>query len=331
VQSIMYAGTDTHGHTDDAIDRALLFKKLEEEDYLPDNLNVADKTMPLHEQLMIGRYRTTAIADLNISENDYKNCKDFGLIYKSLKPVLKTKMTEEERKQVSYRLKDFHTENNLLYYLSKSGETICIPDVPATKTLPSLRHRIISEHHDNDVAGHRGVNATGIALRKRYYWPHLNTDVRDFINKCEVCDVNKSNRRAKPGFLQPLEKPYSPQTHYSMDFKTDLPQSGRDRFNTLLVVVDRFSKRLFLIPTWKNASAIMVAEQFFERVVRDRGMPVEIVSDRDPKFTSNFWQTLWRISGTHLKLSTSRHQSTDGQSEIAIRIIEEILRSQINY
>ena len=118
VQSIMYAGTDTHSQ-EDVIDRALLFKKLEQEDYLPDSLNVADKTMPLHEQIMFGRYRTSAVANLNISEDNYKNCKDFGLIYKSFKPILKTKMTEKETKQVSYRLKDFHIENDLLYYLSK--------------------------------------------------------------------------------------------------------------------------------------------------------------------------------------------------------------------
>ena len=96
-------------------------------------------------------------------------------------------------------------------------------------------------------------------------------------------------------------------------------------------MIDRFSKRVTLIPTWKNASAVLVAEQFFERIVRDKGMPLEIVSDRDPKFTSNFWKTLWKTTGTHLKLSTSRHQSIDGQSEIAIRIIEEVLRSQVNY
>ena len=324
VQSIMYAGTNLQKGDYDVNDREILFKKLESEDYPEDAINISDKSMPLHERLLFCRYRTTAVANLNISETDYKNCPDFGLIYKSLKPNLKAKMTEKQINSVHYRLKDFHIENSLLYHLSKTGETIAIPNIKASKTLPSLRDRIISEHHENDVAGHRGVNATRIALRKRYYWPHLQTDVRNFILKCEVCDVNKSNRRVKPGFLQPLEKPYSPQTHYSLDFKTDLPQSGRDRYNTLLVVVDRFSKRLFLIPTWKNATANMVAEQFFERIVRDRGMPVEIVSDRDPKFTSNFWQTLWKISGTHLKLSTSRHQSTDGQSEIAIRIIEEV-------
>jgi len=331
VQSLFYADTNTACGGIDDLERCLLFKQLESEDFPEDAASISDKTMPFHERLMFGRYRTSACANLNISRNDYIKCNEFGLIYQALDPKLKDKISDKDLKTIKYRLKEFHLENELLYHISKSGETIAVPSVPSTKTLPCLRDRIISELHDNDIAGHRGVNATRNALRQRFYWPKMHIDVQNFINNCEVCDVNKSNRRAKPGFLQPLDKPFAPQSHYSLDFKTDLPESGRDRYNTLMVVVDRFSKRCFLIPTWKNATANMAAEQFYERIVRDRGMPIELVSDRDPKFTSNFWRTLWKNSGTHLKLSTSRHQSTDGQSEIAIRIVEEILRSQINY
>ena len=98
-----------------------------------------------------------------------------------------------------------------------------------------------------------------------------------------------------------------------------------------MVVVDRFSKRVFLIPTWKTASSEMTAELFFKHVVRVNGAPLEIVSDRDPKFTANFWRALWARMGTSLRLSSSRSQATDGQTERAICVVEEILRTAIDY
>ena len=116
-----------------------------------------------------------------------------------------------------------------------------------------------------------------------------------------------------------------------MDFKTNLPTSSKDKFDTLLVIVDRFSKRVCLVPTWSTATSQLTAELFFHRIVTQKGVPLEIVSDRDPLFTANFWRTLWSLTGTTLTMSTSRHQNTDGQSENAIRLIEEVLRGRVNY
>ena len=72
-----------------------------------------------------------------------------------------------------------------------------------------------------------------------------------------------------------------------MDFLTELPTS--DGVATLLVVVDRFSKMLRLIPLVGETTAIAVAHAFFGGVVRSHGIPKSIVSDRDPRFLSEFW------------------------------------------
>jgi hypothetical protein len=158
-------------------------------------------------------------------------------------------------------------------------------------------------------------------------------DVKTFVKGYEACATANSSRQLKQGKLNPLTTPICPGTHYAMDFKTDLPQSGpgEHSFDQLLVTVDRFSKRVWLIPTRKRASAPATAELFLTHIVAHRGLPINLVSDRDTRFTSNFWRTLWKLTGTSLTLSTSRHQNTDGQSEIAIRIVEEVLRSVINF
>ena len=95
-----------------------------------------------------------------------------------------------------------------------------------------------------------------------------------------------------------------------MDFLTELPTT--DGVATLLVVVDRFSKMLRLIPLVGETHAAAVAHAFFDGVVRHHGIPKSIVSDRDPRFLSDFWQGIWKACGTHLKFSTAYHPQTDG-------------------
>ena len=189
----------------------------------------------------------------------------------------------------------------------------------------------IEELHCTKFAGHRGIEITAKHIRRRFYWPGMIKNVTTFVKSCDVCNCSKHNRRKPQGMLQPLEIPMIPGTHYSMDFKTDLPLSGESKFDTLLVIVDKFSKRVKLIPTWSRASSELIAELVFREVVSQKGLPIAIISDRDPKFTSNFWRSLWELTGTSLVMSTSRHQNTDGQSENAIRLVEEVLRGRLNY
>jgi hypothetical protein len=78
-------------------------------------------------------------------------------------------------------------------------------------------------------------------------------------------------------------------------------------------------------------TATQAAGLFFREVVRQHGVPSSIVSDRDSRFTSKFWQELWRLLGTQLAMSTAYHPQTDGQTERMNRLMEEILRSYVSH
>jgi hypothetical protein len=109
-----------------------------------------------------------------------------------------------------------------------------------------------------------------------------------------------------------------------MDFIAGLPRVGE--IATILVVVDRFSKYATFIPAPKYVSAEETAQLFFKHVVKFWGVPRDIVSDRDSRFTGNFWTELFRLLGSKLSMSSSAHPESDGQTERFNGMVEEYLR-----
>ena len=145
-------------------------------------------------------------------------------------------------------------------------------------------------------------------------------DVTTFVRGCAVCQRTKDVNASPAGLLQPLPIPARAGLHWTMDFVTHLPlvHSRGQKFNALFVCVDKFSKFTRLVPCFMGEgelAAPAVASLFFDAVVRLFGVPDAIVSDRDPRFTSDFWAALWELLGTKLHRSSAFHPQSDGQTE----------------
>jgi hypothetical protein len=108
-----------------------------------------------------------------------------------------------------------------------------------------------------------------------------------------------------------------------MDFIGGLPPSRQ--FNCILVVVDKLAKYAHFLPIRHPFTANKVAEIFVDNIFRLHGLPLSLI-DRDTVFTSQFWQSVFRATGTQLKMSTSNHPQTDGQTERVNQPIECYLR-----
>ncbi|GKC41409.1 putative reverse transcriptase domain-containing protein [Tanacetum coccineum] len=111
-----------------------------------------------------------------------------------------------------------------------------------------------------------------------------------------------------------------------MDFVTKLPKTANG-YDTIWVIVDRLTKSAHFLPMRENDPMEKLMKLYMKEVVTRHGVPVSIISDRDGRFTSLFWQALHKALGTRLDMSTAYHPETDGQSERTIQTLEDMLRA----
>jgi RNase H-like domain found in reverse transcriptase/Reverse transcriptase (RNA-dependent DNA polymerase)/Integrase zinc binding domain/Chromo (CHRromatin Organisation MOdifier) domain/Integrase core domain len=192
----------------------------------------------------------------------------------------------------------------------------------------SLQAELLKRHHDDILAGHFGVEKTLDLLQRKFYWPKMAKDVRKYIQTCDVCQRVKTKRHRPYGELQPLPRPKNPWKEITMDFITDLPPSSRGGavYNSILVVVDRFTKMALYIPVNKTITSAELADILTENIICKYGKPNGIVTDRGSVFTSTFWSEFCYASKVKRRLSTAFHPQTDGQTERQNQTIEHWLR-----
>ncbi|KAA0061627.1 putative polyprotein [Cucumis melo var. makuwa] len=197
---------------------------------------------------------------------------------------------------------------------------LCVPNIS------ELKNAILEEAHSSAYAMHPGSTKMYRTLKKTYWWSGMKQEIAEYVDRCLICQQVKPVRQRPGGFLNPLPVPEWKWEHITMDFLFGLPRtsSGHDG---IWAIVDRLTKTTRFISIKMTSTLDQLTRLYVDKIVSQYGVPVSIVSDRDPRFTSKFWPSLQKAMGTGLKFSTSFHPQTDGQSERTIQTLEDMLRA----
>ena len=177
----------------------------------------------------------------------------------------------------------------------------------------------------HDDMAHAGFHRAFTRLVDTVYLHRMARRLRKYIDACPQCEINQVMRHKPYGALNPIQTLELPYHTVAMDFIVALPRV--DDYDTLLTCTCKASKKVVLVPgktTWTARDWAAALLDHWQLV--DWGIPRAIISDRDPKFRSEFWKGLFHRLRSNLLMSTAYHPQTDGQSERTNQIVEIALR-----
>jgi hypothetical protein len=199
--------------------------------------------------------------------------------------------------------------------------------VPA---VPELYAHILVECHDAVYSGHLGIHKTLQKVRSKFYWSGMSDMVKEYVATCPSCQRIKANTLAAGGLLQNTELPGRPWAYVCFDFCTGLPTT-KHGYDAVAVWCCILTKMVHFVPyKQKSMGAAELAEMYLQHIFKLHGLPLKLVSDRDPLFTSAFWQEIHKHLSTTTAMSSGHHAQTNGQTERMNRVMEEMLRQYIN-
>ncbi|MBW0492257.1 hypothetical protein O181_031972, partial [Austropuccinia psidii MF-1] len=185
---------------------------------------------------------------------------------------------------------------------------------------------VLQECHDCPYMGYMSEERTKERVASTSWWPKWEKDLSEYINTFERCQKANRKHRKKYGLIQHIEEPKHPWETINMYWVTGLVPGVKENLNAFLSIVDRFSKSMQCLPCHKEDTAMDTALLFWNNIISTCGVPKIIISDRDPRFTSELWTNLYDILGTKLAFSIAHHPQKDGLAGRIIQTMEDILR-----
>src|SRR5580692_6579425 len=179
-----------------------------------------------------------------------------------------------------------------------------------------LRREIVSHFHDSPIAGHPGRDNTIALTSQHYWWPGMNTWIERYVAGCARCQQAKIRTTKKniPLYCIPGDTREQPFRTIAMDLITQLPKAnGQD---AILTIVDQgCSRAAIFLPCKTTITGEGIALLYLQYLFPWFGTPAKVISDRDPRFTSNFAKALTQKLGVTQNISTAFHPQTDGLTE----------------
>ncbi|MBW0573721.1 hypothetical protein O181_113436 [Austropuccinia psidii MF-1] len=160
------------------------------------------------------------------------------------------------------------------YSLDSSSQLLLFKDQVVVPNEPTIQLSNLQKCHDSPLDGHPGQERTLKLVKRDFHWSRMTQFVKDYVSSCQQCSRNKNIHDKKFGLLKPLPIPNCPWICLSMDFITQLPLSNS--FDSILVIVDRFSNMVVFIPTMSSITSLDLAHLFIKNIFSKHGLPSSI-------------------------------------------------------
>lgn len=231
---------------------------------------------------------------------------------KALETIDKQKKVVNKSSSWMFDFRDLLRYNELLYVSEEE----------------SLRAELVKRHHDDILASHFEVEKTIELIERKYYWKGISQSIKNYVSTCDICQRVKTSRHCSYEEMQALSHSRGSWQKVTMNFIIELSPSKRKDvvYDTILVIVDRYTKMTRYLPTNKTITAERLADLFFEEIIYRFNTSIEIVTDWDFVFTSAYWSELCYCMKVKRRLSIAFHPQTDGQTERQNQTLEHYLR-----
>ena len=267
------------------------------------------------------------ISTLSFKDCDWRFDSDGALlaqlrVISDLKQIIVNAQKDDTKLQEIVQLVNTGDKTN--YAIDESGGLLYKSRLCVSNDM-DLRKKILYESHNTVFTMHPGGNKMYQDMKQYYLWRGMKKDISEYVSKCLMCQQVKAEHQVPSGLLNPLPIPQWKWDNITMDFVSCFPLTQR-KHDAVWVIVDRLTKSAHFLPVRLDYSMDRLAELYVSEIVRLHGIPLSIVSDRNPRFTSRFWKKLQSAFSTRLNFSTAFHPQTDGQSERVIQVLEDMLR-----
>ena len=211
----------------------------------------------------------------------------------------------------------FVDQDGMIFFNSENYQPrLCVP--------MGQRNFILKEAHENPLeSAHAGPERLWQSLSSRFYWKWMKVDILQYCTSCDVCQKTKPLTFNKFGLLIPNPIPSRPYQSISMDFIVNLLWS--EEYNAIFVVVDRLTKHASFIPVTTGLDTSGFTLLFVKHIVCKFRLPESIITDRDPRWTTDFWLGIAKALQTKMSLSSSHHPQHDGQTEVVNKLLTMML------
>lgn len=221
------------------------------------------------------------------------------------------------KKQQKRAQKKFLMHNEVLYRRDQgpvsSRFLLCLP---SQRQAEALR-----EMHEGRYGGHMGIRRTFEALRSKYYWPKLYTDVKRYVSHCDLCQRMKMSTSLPYGLLQPIEV-HSPFHTVGMDIVGPFKNSRGYKY--IIVAIDYLTKFVEAKPL-RNIEATTVQKFIERRIVLKHGCPATIITDRGTQMMARSTEAYLKHRGITHAATTAYHPAANGLCERANKTIKQMI------